>query len=368
MKRLPTNKALHAILFLKCFIAGLCAQPLAAQKKSASTVPQAPVKKTNNIVVVTPPKVEYERPLKGKTIRVVLDPGHGGHDPGTTRSDKSLRHEKDIALEISLLVAKYIEENLENIELIHTRQTDTFVSLEDRVQLANSSEADFFISIHCNASPRSWVSGTQVHIHDHAFVRSLALAQSIEEEFRVRARRPSRGIFNTKDRRHSLYVLQYTTMPGVLVEVGFLSNKEEERYLNGQYGKEIIASAIYRGLRNYLVAVGSGVRFKPGSPAAKKQLAEEKGSSDKIRYRVQITASENKIPMNHHDFKRLKIPVKEHFFEGTTFRYRYTVGDSFEDITKATELMREVRKKGFPDAYLIIDPDQRAEAIKNNNK
>ncbi|WP_448519848.1 N-acetylmuramoyl-L-alanine amidase family protein [Rhodoflexus sp.] len=311
----------------------------------------------------TPPKVEYNRPLVGKTIRVVLDPGHGGHDPGTLRSDKQFSHEKNISLQITQLVAKYIEENLENIELIHTRQADNFVTLEERVQLANSSEADFFISIHCNASPRNWVSGTEVHIHDHAFVRSLALAKSIDEEFRVRARRPSRGIVNTKDRRQSLYVLQYTTMPGVLIEVGFLSNKEEERYLNGQHGKEIIASAIYRGLRNYLVAIGSGVRFKPGSPMAKK-LAEEKSDSNKIRYRVQITASEKKIPMTHYDFKRLALPVKEHVFDSTTFRYRYTVGDSFDDITKATELMREVRKKGFPDAYLIIDPDQRAEAAR----
>ncbi len=365
MKYLPSNKALRTVMTaVIALLAGLLSLPAEAQKKgSAKTSTKTPVKKVN-AVVKTPPKVEYNRPLKGKTIRVVLDPGHGGHDPGTLRSSQKFSHEKDIVLEISQLVAKYIDENLENIELIHTRQADNFVSLEERVKLANSAEADFFVSIHCNANPRSWVSGTQVHIHDHAFVRSLALAQSIDEEFRVRARRPSRGIFNTKDRRHSLYVLQYTTMPGVLVEIGFLSNKEEERYLNGQYGKEIIASAIYRGLRNYLVAAETGVRFKTDSPAGRKQLAEEKADSEKIRYRVQITASEKKIPMTHQDFKKLKMPVKEHLFEGETYRYRYTAGDAFDDITKATELMREVRKKGFPDAYLIIDPQQRAEAIK----
>jgi N-acetylmuramoyl-L-alanine amidase len=153
-------------------------------------------------------------------------------------------------------------------------------------------------------------------------------------------------------------------MPGVLVEIGFLSNREEERYLNGQYGKEIIASAIYRGLRNYLLAAGTGVRFKTGSPAAKKQLAEEKNGSEKILYRVQITASEKKISLTHQDFKKLQVPVHEHVFEGETYRYRYTVGDAFDDITKATDLMRQVRKKGFPDAYLIIDPQQRAEAAK----
>jgi N-acetylmuramoyl-L-alanine amidase len=364
MKHVPSNKASRTVIAgIIALLAGLFSLPAEAQKKESSKTSKVAVKKVNAIVE-TPPKVEHNRPLKGKTIRVVLDPGHGGHDPGTLRSNKKFSHEKNIALEISQLVAKYIDENLENIELIHTRQADNFVSLEERVKLANSAEADFFVSIHCNASPRSWVSGTQVHIHDHAFVRSLELAKSIDEEFRVRARRPSRGIFNTKDRRHSLYVLQYTTMPSVLVEIGFLSNQEEERYLNEQYGKEIIASAIYRGLRNYLVAAGTGVRFKTGSPSSKKQLAEEKASSEKIRYRVQITASEKKIPMTHHDFKKLGMPIKEHLFEGETYRYRYTVGDAFDEITKATELMREVRKKGFPDAYLIIDPQQRAEAIK----
>lgn len=363
MKHSLLNKALIAVI--TAVFSGFIDLSATAQKKTISDIrTKPPVKKVAHTVVKTPPKVEYNRPIKGKTIRVVLDPGHGGHDPGTLRSNKKFAHEKDIVLEITQLVARYIEENLENIELIHTRQADNFVSLKDRVDLANNAEADFFISIHCNFSPRPWVSGTQVHIHDHAFVRSLALAQSIDEEFRTRARRPSRGIFNTKDRRHSLYVLQYTTMPGVLIEVGFLSNKEEEKYLNEQYGKEIIASAIYRGLRNYLVAAGTGVRFKTGSPAAKKLLREEKTDGDKIRYRVQITASENRIPLGHHDFRKLKMPVSEHVFEGETYRYRYTVGDAFDDITKATELMREVRQKGFPDAYLIIDPKQRAEAAK----
>ncbi|MCS7018747.1 MAG: N-acetylmuramoyl-L-alanine amidase [Cytophagales bacterium] len=362
MKHLPFSKALLVAFWTAKYLSGMCCNEVAAQKKA--TAPQLPVKKVQNTVVVTPPKVEHFRLAKGKTIRIVLDPGHGGHDPGTLRSHKHFAHEKDIVLDITQLVAKYIEENLENIELIHTRQADNFVSLKERADLANSAEADFFISIHCNASPRSWVSGTQVHIHDHAFVHSLALAQSIDEEFRTRARRPSRGIFNTKDRRHSLYVLQYTTMPSVLIEVGFLSNKEEEKYLNGQYGKEIIASAIYRGLRNYLVATGVGVRFKTGSQAAKKQLREEKADSEKIRYRVQITASETRIPLTHYDFRKLKMPVHEHVFEGETFRYRYTAGGSFDDIKKATEVMREVRQKGFPDAYLIIDPQQRAQASK----
>ncbi|MCS6968667.1 MAG: N-acetylmuramoyl-L-alanine amidase [Bernardetiaceae bacterium] len=362
---------LNILLLMVCVITINLPAPLAGQKKAkpvqTSLVKQVAYKRKIPQVKVAfrpGPKTELVRPLRGKTIRLVLDPGHGGHDPGKLRSSHQYSHEKDIALEISLLVAKYIEENLDNVELFHTRQTDTYVSLEDRVRLANEAEADFFISIHCNSSPRSWVSGTQVHIHDHAFVRSLQLAQSIDEELRTRARRPSRGIFNARDRRHNLYVLQYTTMPGVLIEVGFLSNKEEEKYLNDQNGKEIIASAIYRGLRNYLVSIGAGVRCKPSSPAARKALLEEKNNRDKIRYRVQITASEKPIPLSHRDFKKLGIIVKEYIFNGETFRYRYTAGSAYEDIKQATEVMREVRKKGFPDACLIIDPDQRDKALR----
>ncbi len=221
----------------------------------------------------------------------MLDAGHGGHDPGT---HGDISKEKDIALKIALKVGRYIEEKLPGVEVIYTRDDDTFVELHGRAYIANKNGADLFISIHCNAFPLNpEVKGTETYVmglskasrnlevakkensviyleenyeqqyqgfdpnapeslillslEQHAYQEnSLMLAANIENQFKHRAGRRSRGV-----KMAPFWVLWDTSMPSVLVETGYLSNKKEERDLNDPLLQDYIASAIFRAFRDY---------------------------------------------------------------------------------------------------------------------
>ncbi|BDD08162.1 hypothetical protein FUAX_05940 [Fulvitalea axinellae] len=230
----------------------------------------------------------------GKTTfrirKVVIDAGHGGKDTGTSgRFSK----EKDIALKIALKLGGLIDDNLNDVEVIYTRKNNMFVPLSKRADIANKAGADVFISIHCNGGVHSKVSGTETfvmglhtsegnlnvakrensvimleddykthyegydpkapesHILFSLFTNShlensLNLAQKVEHQFKKRVGRRSRGV-----KQAGFVVLWRTTMPSVLVEVGFLSNPAEEKYLNDKLGQSYIASGIYRAFRDY---------------------------------------------------------------------------------------------------------------------
>ena len=225
-----------------------------------------------------------------KVKKVIIDPGHGGKDPGTSGTYSK---EKDIALNISKELRRIIKENTPDVEVILTREDDSFPTLESRPQLANKVGADVFISIHANwvANPSVYGSETYVmgvqntgrnfevakrensvilleedyqtrydgfdpsspesyilfSLTQSAFQeRSLRLASLIEDEFQTRVGRKSRGV-----KQSSLWVLWNTAMPSVLVEVGYLSNEKEERELNDQLNQVYIASGIYRAFRDY---------------------------------------------------------------------------------------------------------------------
>ena len=222
--------------------------------------------------------------------KIVIDPGHGGKDPGT---HGVISKEKDVALAISLELQRIIKDNMPDVEVHMTRQDDSFPSLESRPQLANKLDADLFISLHAN-----WVANPQIHgtetyvmgiqntdrnfdvakrensvillednyeekyggfdpaspesyilfsLTQSAFQeRSIRLASMIEDEFGNRVGRRSRGV-----KQSSLWVLWNSAMPSVLVEVDYLSNEKEERELNDKLNQVYIASGIYRAFRDY---------------------------------------------------------------------------------------------------------------------
>jgi N-acetylmuramoyl-L-alanine amidase len=229
--------------------------------------------------------------------KVVIDAGHGGKDPGT-HGDFS--REKDLALAIARKAGQYIEENLSDVEVIYTRDNDTFIELEERAQIANRNGADLFISVHCNALPesvssqrKSQIFGTETYVmglhktdgnlnvakrensaiyleenyqetygefdpkspdshilfslYQTAYLQnSLDLAARIENQFKTRAGRKSRGVMQA-----GFWVLWRTSMPSVLVETGYLSNPKEEKDLNNKLKQDYIASGIYRAVRDY---------------------------------------------------------------------------------------------------------------------
>lgn len=224
---------------------------------------------------------------------IVLDAGHGGKDPGC---HGGVAHEKNITLNIVKLVGQYIKENLPDVNIIYTRESDTFVELHERANIANRNKADVFISVHCNSLSSASYYGTETYVmgehksdqnlqvakrenevilkeknyatHYEGFdpkapdaeivfslfqnanwEQSILLAQKIENQFSSRAGRKSNGV-----KQAGFLVLWKTAMPSVLVECGYLTNSSEEKYLNSQEGQEYIASAIYRAFKEYKYA------------------------------------------------------------------------------------------------------------------
>lgn len=221
---------------------------------------------------------------KLKFDKVVIDPGHGGHDPGNIGYGRKTR-EKDIVLSISKKVGNYIEENLPDVEVIYTREDDTYKDLQERGHYANLEEGDLFLSIHANAFTNHRVYGTEVFFlglhrseaslevmkrensvfkeeidkelseedlvvyelaHSGYIATSEKIASYVSRQFKDRAQRKSRGV-----KQAGFQVLYEASMPAILVEVGFLSNPAEQRYLASDWGQSLIASAIYRAVKEY---------------------------------------------------------------------------------------------------------------------
>ncbi len=220
---------------------------------------------------------------------VVLDAGHGGKDIGCNGVDA---HEADVALAIIKKLGQQIETNSPGVRVIYTRKTNVFIELDERAAIANRNHADLFISVHCNAGPRGshgtevWTMGLhktnanlgvaqrenavilqeknykqrydgfdprspQSHILFSLFqsayiTNSLRLAQRIDRQFRTKVGRVSRGV-----KQAGFLVLWKSTMPSVLVEAGFLTDPNEENYLDTNAGQQAIAGGIYRAFSEY---------------------------------------------------------------------------------------------------------------------
>ncbi|MEQ9424004.1 MAG: N-acetylmuramoyl-L-alanine amidase [Cyclobacteriaceae bacterium] len=222
--------------------------------------------------------------------KLVIDAGHGGRDPGTSGTKS---REKDVALDIALELGGIINKYMPDVEVVYTRNDDSFPSLDERADIANKSGADLFISIHCNASLNKNVRGTETYVMglhktddnlqvamrensvinleenaedvydgfdpnspesyilfslaQNAYLNnSLMLAERVEKQFEERAGRRSRGVKSA-----GFIVLWRTSMPSILVETGYLSNEREERELNDDLIQTYLASGIYRAFRDY---------------------------------------------------------------------------------------------------------------------
>lgn len=290
--------------------------------------------------------------LSQKTITVVIDPGHGGHDPGHLPNDKGIATEAEINLKISKFLGGYIEKYLQNVKVIYTRTTDVYPSLDDRVSKANNIHADYFISIHCNGNERKNVRGTEVHVHSLELNKSLKFAQNVDHQFKNRAGRKSRGVKDKRDLRHSIQVLKYTNMPSVLVECGFLTNSKEARYLNSTHGQEIIASAIFRGFRTTLQQAHPNMNFVKTQPAAKTEPTNTTDSKT-VKYGIQIMSSKIIIGLKEGNFSKLNLPVQMKELNTTSaYKYIYYVG-SFETKAEAKKKLPDIQKAGFKDAIVI---------------
>ena len=169
---------------------------------------------------------------------VVLDAGHGGEDCGAIREDID---EKSITLDVAQRVKDILTQKGYRIEM--TRETDKTVSLQERVEFTEEINPDIFISIHVNSSEKPEITGLETHYYHQ---ESLSLAQTVHSSLASNIKTNNRGLFKSK-----FYVINHTTAPAILVEIGFLSNAGERADLISEKRKQATAKAIAEGVQNY---------------------------------------------------------------------------------------------------------------------
>lgn len=284
-------------------------------------------------------------------IVLVIDPGHGGNDPGHLPEDSTLSlAEKELNLKVAKYLGGYIEQYLQNVEVVYTRTDDSYPTLNDRVEKANTIKADYFISIHCNGNHKNGVHGTETHVHDLGVKGSADLARSIEDQFKERAGRHSRGVKDQHDLQHSLQVLKYTKMTSVLVECGFITNEHEAKFLNTSSGQEIIASAIFRAFRGHIVKTHPNIAFIPAETKNNNDVATK--SETKKPFVIQYMSSKAPIDFLKSDLSSLGHEVQRIEIETeSAYKYIYTVGQ-FDSREAASELLAQVKQKGYSDAFV----------------
>lgn len=350
---------------------------------------------------------------------IVIDPGHGGKDPG---SIGSFTKEKNINLAIALKTGKYLEENIKNVKVIYTRNDDSTVDLLERPKIANRNKADLFISIHSNWWKLKTVSGAETFImgstkddenlevamkensvmlleddyttkyqgfdpkSTESFImfslmqnvfqkQSTSLANKIQTQFTRNVSREDRGV-----KQAGFWVLFNTTMPAVLVETGFISNPAEEKFLSSEEGQNYMASAIFRACREYIDEINkksviltdlrTDVKDTAATSVSTQDVAQAvETRSEDIGFMVQVTSSVLKTEIKPSNFKGLS-DISEIRNQG---RYKYTSGGVFSEYEDAVKHRKEIKHK-YPDAFIIakkgndLVPLQQALNEKKKNK
>ncbi|NPA36868.1 MAG: N-acetylmuramoyl-L-alanine amidase [Chlorobi bacterium] len=314
---------------------------------------------------------------------VVIDAGHGGKDPGAL--GKSAR-EKDVVLAIALKVGNYIEKYLPDVKVIYTRKTDTFIPLYKRAEIANKNDADLFISIHANYISNPKIQGVEtfalgparsdenlevakkensVIVMEDAYTtkyegfdpnsaesyilfeymqstyleQSTLMASLIQKQFKERAGRRDRGV-----KQAGFLVLRNITHPSVLVEVGFLSNRAEERYLTSSTGQTYIASAIFRAVRDFKKQYDDK---NAGENVTQKKDVKNDVKSNDVVYRIQVASFKREIKKGAGIYKKFSdIYV---FRDGG--RYKYATGEA-NDYNEIQKQLEKVKKK-VPGCFIV---------------
>jgi len=389
---------------------------------------------------------------------VVLDAGHGGHDPGAMGS---MSREKDINLAITLDLGELIEQKFKDVKVVYSRKTDKYLTLQERADVVNDHHADLFICVHTNSSPSSSAYGAEsftlglaktkanldVAMRENSVItleedyktkyqgfdpksvdsyimfefmqdkyidRSVEFASTIQKQFSHYCNRTDRGV-----RQAGFWVLHRSACPSVLVEVGFISNSAEERYLTSNQGQKEMAAGIFNAFVDYKrghdkksgrqVSTVSKIEQSPrqeevlkaqnkpenqdttqpdqktkalAQPSTISQVQnnvqpviEEKNkevntikNSETVTtkdnnptvpvFKIQIIASVKSLKPNAPDFKGLK--DIDSFIEGRV--NKYTVGAE-TDYSKIVKTRSEISSK-FPQAFIIAFIDNKKISVK----
>lgn len=346
----------------------------------------------------------------GSIKTVVIDAGHGGHDPGAI--GKSNTCEKDINLKLALKVGKLIEENFKDIKVVYTRDKDVFVELRRRTQIANENHADLFISIHCNSAPNNTSNGTETFVmstnnttanlavaqkenaailletnykdnyegfdpnsvdayiifslYQNAYLnQSIKFASCVQKHFRENLKLPDRGV-----KQAGFLVLWRTTMPSVLIEAGFLSNLKEESYLASEIGQNEIAQSIFKAFCEWkkekeknIASSHTVVNLTSNDNQEKKPNSSQINSDKEVFFSVQISCLTDKKNLNDPIFKGLQ--TMRMWQNGKYYCYAAGEETSYES---AVSLLNSIKNKGFPDAFLIAFRNGEKISIKEAKK
>jgi len=333
---------------------------------------------------------------KEKNRVIVIDPGHGGRDPGALGS---MSREKDITLAIALKTGEYIQQNIKNVTVIYTRKDDSYVDLYDRPKIANKANADLFISIHANWADSKKVVGAETYVMGHAKDQAnlevamnensvmlleddystkyegfdpkssesyimFSLTQKVFQEqstdLATKIQQQIRETVNTNDRdvkQAGFWVLYHTKMPSVLVETGFITSPEEEKYLNSKEGQDYLASSIFRACKDYFNEIDS----KSSIASARNDNSDQKTDtmtnvrlrSSDIYFMVQVTTSISRTEIKPENFSGLK-DISE---IQANDRFKYAAG-SFEDYSEAVSYRKKIETV-YPDAFVIAVKDNK---------
>ena len=346
---------------------------------------------------------------------VVIDPGHGGKDPGSLRGAIK---EKTINLAVALELGRQIERNMPDVKVVYTRKTDVFIPLEQRTKIANQNKAHLFISIHTNSTTAKTTRATGADTYilglarsaenlavakrensvikyeddyttkyegfdpdspesyiifefmtNHHMQQSLDMASHVQSAFKKNAKRVDRGV-----RQAGFLVLRESGMPSILIELGFINNPTEASYLNSAAGQQAMATSIYTGFKKYkeefdkigkeqtppkLTVETNQQQQQPSTPTPQKEqpaatvVAQQKTPA--TRSAIPADAIEYRVQFL---YSQVKLQDNSPRFKGmqdvsyyVDNGYKYTVGSS-TDFNEIRRLFREVQKK-FSDAFII---------------
>jgi N-acetylmuramoyl-L-alanine amidase len=328
---------------------------------------------------------------------VVLDAGHGGNDPGNIGNGY---REKNIALKVVQEIQTELQK-VDGIKVILTRDKDILINLWKRGEIANKAKANLFVSIHCDShTSNAYGAGTfvlglhankrnfEVAKRENAVIsleenfkeryegfdpnseesvlgltllqeenldKSFSLAADIQQNFSQSLKRKNRGV-----KQAGFVVLHQTYMPSVLIELGFLTNKNEGKFLNSKIGQQKMAKEIARSIKKYyhqLKANTVALTIEKSTPQLKKDIgfSAETKSKEEVIFKIQIASSKNKILVKSYNFKGLKNVQRVKV--GSYYKYYYGITTSFKEVKNS---LLKVKKKGYSDAYIA--------AFKNGEK
>lgn len=361
-----------------------------------------------------------------KKFVVVIDAGHGAHDAGAVNRKLKIK-EKDINLKTALKLGAMIEKNCPDVKVVYTRKKDVFVELHRRAQIANNAKADLFISIHTNSVAKGTVRGAETYtlgmaraeenlavakrenevillesnyqttykgfnpnssesyiifefMQDANMSQSVSFAKKVQSQFRNNSKRIDKGV-----KQAGFLVLRETSMPSVLIELGFISTDDEAQYLISEKGSSSMAQSIYWAFVSY--KNGRSNEHSPATPAVVEPEPEPEPSQPEVEkpatpapatvpasqeapvFKIQILTSDRPLKNGDARFKGLK--NIENYKEGNIYKYTYAASTNYNEVLRKK---KEITSK-FKDCFIIafrngvkMDVNEAIQLYKTNKK